>query len=95
MTNVCHLIDNMEFMKTIPDKFYDLAIVDPPYGININNNIGRRKGDKKSNYAPTKWDNAIPDEKYFVDLFRISKNQIIFGGNYFYLPPTPCLCFVG
>ncbi len=80
----------MELMARWPDKHFELAIVDPPYGININNNMGRRRGDKKSDYAPTSWDNAIPDEKYFSELFRISQNQIVFGGNYFPLPPTPC-----
>lgn len=83
-------MDCMEGMKRFPDKYFDLAIVDPPYGININNNIGRRKGDKKSNYPRAYWDNAIPDKNYFEELFRVSKQQIIWGGNYFYLPPTKC-----
>jgi site-specific DNA-methyltransferase (adenine-specific) len=83
-------MDCMDGMKEFPDKFFDLAIVDPPYGININNNIGRRKGDKKSNYPKAYWDNATPDKSYFDELFRISKNQIIWGGNYFLLPPTKC-----
>ena len=82
--------DCMDYMATLPDNAFDLAIVDPPYGININNNMGRRKGDKKSDYAPASWDNSIPDEKYFSELFRVSQNQIIFGGNYFPLQPTPC-----
>lgn len=73
-------MDCMEGMKQFPDKYFDLAIVDPPYGININNNIGRRKGDKKSNYPKAYWDNATPDKSYFDELFRISKNQIIWGG---------------
>ena len=83
-------MDCMEGMKQFPDKYFDLAIVDPPYGININNNIGRRKGDKKSNYPKAYWDNTTPDKSYFDELFRISKNQIIWGGNYFQLPPTKC-----
>ena len=83
-------MDCMEGMKEFPDKFFDLAIVDPPYGININNNMGRRKGDKKSNYPKAYWDNTTPDKSYFDELFRISKNQIIWGGNYFLLPPTKC-----
>lgn len=82
--------DCMEYMATLPDNAFDLAIVDPPYGININHNMGRRHGDKKSAYAPAVWDSSIPDEKYFVELFRVSKNQIIWGGNYFPLDPTPC-----
>jgi len=83
-------IDCMDYMATLPDKAFELAIVDPPYGININNNMGRRPGIKKSSYAPTSWDNSIPDDKYFDEIFRVSKNQIIWGGNYFPLDPTPC-----
>ena len=82
--------DNMEYMKDIPDKYYDLAIVDPPYGIKINNNMGRRAGDKKSSYKKIGWDNNIPSKEYFEELFRISKNQIIWGANYFNMPPTKC-----
>lgn len=83
-------MDCMQGMKTFPDNHFDLAIVDPPYGININHNMGRRKGDKKSNYPKAYWDNTIPDENYFKELFRVSKKQIIWGGNYFCLPPTKC-----
>ena len=76
-------IDCIEFMKTKPDNYYDLAIVDPPYGINVKTRVF---DDGK------KWDNAIPTSEYFEQLFRVSKNQIIWGGNYFleYLKPTPC-----
>jgi site-specific DNA-methyltransferase (adenine-specific) len=74
--------DNMELMKRYPDNYFDLAIVDPPYGIGISKNPVRQKHDKKE------WDNNIPNEKYFNELFRISKNQIIWGGNYFDLPKT-------
>ena len=81
-------IDCMEYMATLPDKAFDLAIVDPPYGININNNMGRRKGDKPSNYKKVEWDNEIPSNEYFKELFRVSKNQIIWGANYFNMPPT-------
>lgn len=83
-------MDCMEGMKEFPDKYFDLSIVDPPYGININNNMGRRKGDKQSNYPKAYWDNTTPDKSYFDELFRVSKNQIIWGGNYFLLPPTKC-----
>ena len=59
-------MDCIDFMQTLPDKFYDLAIVDPPYGININISIGRRKGDKKSDYHKFAGnDNCIPEKKYF------------------------------
>lgn len=74
--------DNMELMKRYPDKYFDLAIVDPPYGIGISGNPVRQKHTKKN------WDNEIPSKEYFNELFRVSKNQIIWGGNYFDLPPT-------
>jgi site-specific DNA-methyltransferase (adenine-specific) len=85
--------DNMNYMKSVPDKYFDLCIVDPPYGININVSMGRRKGDKKSDYHKFSGnDSSIPNEDYFKELFRISKNQIVWGGNYMteYLKPTPC-----
>lgn len=86
-------IDCMEYMKTLPDKAFDLAIVDPPYGIGINVSIGRRKGDAKSNYKKFAGeDKNIPSEDYFLMLDRVSKNQIIWGGNYMteFLYPSPC-----
>jgi site-specific DNA-methyltransferase (adenine-specific) len=82
-----HLLDCMIGMRDTPDKFYDLAICDPPYGIDINMNMGRRAGKAKA-HTDKDWDNQIPDEKYFKELFRVSKNQIIWGGNYFPLPLT-------
>lgn len=82
--------DCMLGMKEYADGYFDLAIVDPPYGININNNIGRRKGDKKSDYPKAYWDSSVPDKAYFDELFRVSKKAIIWGGNYFQLPPTKC-----
>jgi site-specific DNA-methyltransferase (adenine-specific) len=65
--------DNMLLMSRFPDNYFELAIVDPPYGINI-----------------AKWDtiDLKPSKKYFEELFRVSKNQIIWGGNYFNLPPS-------
>lgn len=85
-------IDNMEYMKSLPDKFFDLAIVDPPYGIDINMNMGRKAGKKKV-HKEKEWDNAIPEQHYFSELFRVSKNQIIWGGNYFPLPLTKAWIF--
>lgn len=82
----------MEYMKGVPDKHFDLAIVDPPYGININMNMGRRAG-KKAVHKNKDWDKTIPDEPYFNELFRVSKNQIIWGGNYFPLPLTKSWIF--
>ena len=74
--------DNMELMSRYEDNYFDLAIVDPPYGIGISKNPIRQQHQKKQ------WDNAIPNKDYFKELFRVSKNQIIWGGNYFDLPPT-------
>ena len=70
--------DCMDLLKQTPDKYYDLALVDPPYGINVNVSMGRRKGDKKSDYHKFSGNDAsIPNKEYFTELFRISKNQII------------------
>lgn len=88
--NLAYNMDCMEAMRHMPDKCFDLAVVDPPYGISINHNMGRRKGDKPSEYKKVDWDNAPPEEEYFDQLFRISKNQIIWGANYFHMPPTKC-----
>ena len=78
--------DCMEGMKEIPDKYFDLAIVDPPYGIDVNKmNMGSRKNVKPSD---KEWDKEVPDKEYFEELFRVSKNQIIWGGNYFELRPS-------
>jgi len=72
----------MVLMSRYPDNYFDLAIVDPPYGIGISSNPVRQQHEKKQ------WDNAIPTKEYFTELFRVSKNQIIWGGNYFDLPAT-------
>jgi len=78
--------DNMQLMARYPDKYFDLAIIDPPYGIDINSSgrLGHYGGKGK------KWDSSIPNKEYFKELKRVSKNQIIWGGNYFYLEPTRC-----
>jgi len=84
----------MEGMKDFPDNHFDLAIVDPPYGIDVANmDMGAGKGKrcskiKNRNWKPKDWDKGIPTEDYFNELFRVSKNQIIWGGNYFPLPPS-------
>ena len=77
--------DNMEIMKQYPDKYFDLAIVDPPYGIGISGQKEVQKGKKSDRklHVQKNWDNAIPSKEYFNELFRISKNQIIWGANYF------------
>lgn len=88
-----YLMDCIQLMIQYPDNYFDLAVVDPPYGINININMGRRKGNKKSDYHKFYGnDSSIPDHKYFLELLRVSKNQIIWGGNYMteYLKPSSC-----
>ena len=74
--------DCMEGMARYPDKYFDLAIVDPPYGINVNMNAGRKKNTVSKKRTVKKWDNKTPTQEYFKELFRVSKNQIICGGNY-------------
>ncbi len=83
--------DNMELMARYPDNHFDLAIVDPPYGIGYSKLVGdKRESDGWKNRDPSKWDNETPTREYFNELFRVSKNQIIWGGNYFELRPTRC-----
>ena len=82
--------DCLEAMKCIPDKYFDLAIVDPPYGIGFdgdstlgNNSSAKwKKPNKTDKYKIKEWD-IKPNEEYFIELFRVSKHQIIWGGNYF------------
>ena len=85
-------MDCMDGMKLLQDKSIDLAIVDPPYGIGVRNNMGRRHGEKKSEYPKAYWDKEPPPPEYFTELFRVAKHSIIWGGNYFNLPP--CKCFI-
>lgn len=92
-------IDCMEYMAGLPDKAFDLAIVDPPYGLGVSDfdikkpsrphhkaciELGYEKYEDKG------WDNDIPDNEYWSELFRVSKNQIVWGGNYFtdFLKPS-------
>lgn len=89
-------MDCMEGMKGFPDKFFDLAIVDPPYGIGVGSmaytngvkRVGRAAADRRD-YSGTTWDTK-PGPEYFAELMRVSKRQIIWGGNYFSdaLPPS-------
>lgn len=87
--------DNMALMARYPDKHFDLAIVDPPYGIDHANKAGKMSGQqygnaaaKKRTYESKDWDKKTPRQEYWDELFRVSKNQIVWGGNYFseYLP---------
>ena len=78
-SSIVYLEDCVQGLKRFADNYFDLAIVDPPYGIGAENHAGNtdngwKQWDKKS------WDNAIPDKEYFEQLFRVSKNQIIWGG---------------
>ena len=84
--------DCLEAMKRMEDNSYDLAIVDPPYGINMDSDIlsdfnqtscEAWKTRKRKEYKKKDWDNQTPSKEYFDQLFRVSKHQIIFGCNYF------------
>jgi site-specific DNA-methyltransferase (adenine-specific) len=83
--------DNMELMARYPDKYFDLAIVDPPYGIDADKkNSVKKMQSKKSaslskDYGNQDWDSAIPDDDYFDELKRVSKKQIVWGANFFNL----------
>ena len=89
-----YMEDCLKALKRYADNHFDLAIVDPPYG------LGKRLVDggsvspfiKSQNKKVKEWDNATPTDEYFEQLKRVSKNQIVWGGNYFNLPP--CRCFI-
>jgi site-specific DNA-methyltransferase (adenine-specific) len=83
--------DCVEGMKRFPDKYFDLAITDPPYGLGnkLVDGGASRNGKFDKNRVSVKWD-ILPSDEYFTELMRVSKNQIIWGGNYFRLPPTRC-----
>jgi site-specific DNA-methyltransferase (adenine-specific) len=90
--------DNMVLMARYPDKYFDLAIVDPPYGLDFGSFNRTNKSSSGTRYKANKyhngdWDKSIPTEEYFSELRRVSKNQIVWGGNYFPLTPTQCVVF--
>ena len=90
--------DNMELMSRYEDNHFDLAIVDPPYGIGVDGNKEQRWPDgsiKRKAHKIKEWDSSIPKKEYFDELKRVSKNQIIWGGNYFteHLKPTKAWIF--
>ena len=93
--------DNMKLMARYEDNHFDLAIVDPPYGINMGGDINIIKPDRKSTwnkkdkYTRKDWDKETPSDEYWTELFRISKNHIVWGGNYFTdnLPVSKCWVF--
>ena len=88
----------MELMKDYPDNHFDLAIVDPPYGIgeSAKDNKSRSKLGESKDYGIKKWDNSPPDKQYFTELKRASKNQIIFGANHFIenIPNPNSACWI-
>jgi site-specific DNA-methyltransferase (adenine-specific) len=110
MISEVHNIDCLELMRTLPDKCFQLAIADPPYGINAPK-MGMGSGYSDGHYTPTKrlnggagklknrvlnqsdceWDSKPPTKDFFDELFRVCENVIIWGGNYFNLPPTRCV----
>lgn len=92
--NEAYNIDCMDYMRTLPDNAFDLAIVDPPYGIldsgGQTGGAGSLKNRVFQNGVIDRWDQA-PSREYFDELRRVSRNQIIWGGNYFDLPPSRCV----
>ena len=84
--------DNMQLMARYEDNHFDLAIVDPPYGLSGKTNTPHKEGQSMKNslnrFKKTEWDSEVPPKSYFKELFRVCKNQIIWGGNYFDLPPN-------
>ena len=88
--NEFYNMDCMVGMKQFPDKYFELAIVDPPYGIGIDGqklSVNKNPKHNRKEHSQKSWDKEIPDAGYFEELQRVSKNQIIWGGNYF----APCL----
>jgi len=73
--------DNMQLMARYPDNYFDLAIVDPPYGIDMGNKMNTVTGGIK--HTAKDWDKHTPSQEYWDELFRVSKDQILWGGNYF------------
>jgi site-specific DNA-methyltransferase (adenine-specific) len=97
MKNEAYNMDCVEYMRTLPDKAFDLAIADPPYGlieagVQTRGGAGKLKGRilNESEKKFDRWDKA-PQQEFFDELFRVSKNVIIWGGNYFNLPPSRCV----
>lgn len=87
--NQLYNMDCLEAMKQFPDKYFELAIVDPPYGIGEsskkreNTTTEKWKNPKPKQHNPKDWDSGSPSQEYFDELFRVSENQIIWGANYF------------
>jgi|APSaa5957512622_1039677.scaffolds.fasta_scaffold93677_2 site-specific DNA-methyltransferase (adenine-specific) len=100
MKNQVICADCLDGMKLIPDKSIDLILTDPPYGIGASKGSFMRQGKQTGkskcvsglNYTASDWDNEPPNKEAFNEIFRISENQVVFGGNYFveYLYNSPC-----
>lgn len=92
--NQIYNMDCLEGMKKMPDKSIDLCITDPPYGKKADKGTGGFGSAKNRRYKDN-WDSSIPQKEYFDEMLRVSKNLIIFGGNYFsqMLPPSNCWIF--
>lgn len=91
-------MDCMEALRYIPNRTFDLAVCDPPYGIHVSHSMGRRKGSPPSTYKRVDWDAEPPPPEFFLELQRVSTNQIIWGANHFISripgPDSPCwLCW--
>ena len=86
--------DCLDILKELPDKCIDLVLTDPPYGIGEARGKNKSRGNKAiaKDYGNKDWDNSIPEKEIFNEILRVSKHQIIFGGNYFveYLHNSPC-----
>ena len=93
--NVVYNLYCMEYLPQYEDNHFELAIVDPPYGIGESNKDKGRNGygvyTKKEAYKSKEWDNEKPSDEYFLELFRVSKNQIIWGGNHLVGKTTSCM----
>jgi site-specific DNA-methyltransferase (adenine-specific) len=90
LLNKIHHADCLEFMKQLPDKCVDLVLTDPPYGIGADKKNAHSCIRDNDNWKKTEWDLQRPEREVFDEIQRISKNQIIWGGNYFsdYLPAS-------
>ena len=98
MTSEVFNTDCLEYMRTLPDKCFDICLADPPYGIKEDGkkNHSRSKLAKAKEYTPKDWDTKAPDKEFFYELFRVCKNVIIFGANHFIenMPRQNASCWV-
>ena len=81
--NKIHNMDCLEYMKTVPDKYFDLVLTDPPYGIGMDGKVGINGAGRAKEYQNKNWDKSTPSKEIFDEIIRVRKNQIIFGANHF------------